>query len=261
MADALRFKIENGVLAFSVVDSTAVGYSTDWQAPGGKKIDTVTSADYVGSSAQWSCQVQTATIDATANNNDETTDATWCSPAKTTPNPGETSFAINGTYLQDVIDAAGLWQFLYLYDTKEAYFYMGLSGARSAPSAIGRCRILASTFGGQARTALTSTLGPLPLSQRFDAWTGTPGSAGQVIEGLTNTTRVGIPPPAATGATAGIPGTYTPAGAAVPANLAALISKPVVASPTTAWTTGQYVSTADGAKNHWSSTAWVAGAA
>jgi len=192
MADALRFKIENGVLAFTPVDPAAVGYLSSWQAPGGKAIDVVMLADYTDADAQWSCQVQTCTIDATANNNDETVDATWCAPSKTIPNPGETSWAINGTYLQDTIDEDGLWQFCYLHDTEECYFFVGLAGESSAPSAVGRCRVLGSTFGGAARVALTSTLGPLPVSQRFDAWVGTPGTAGSVIEGLTNTVRPGV---------------------------------------------------------------------
>lgn len=192
MADAVRFKIENGVLAFTPVDTAAVGYQPTWQTPGGVQIDVVTLAAYTEADAQWSCQVQTATIDATANNNDETVDATWCAPAKTVPNPGETSWAVNGTYLQDVIDEDGLWKFLYLHDTEECYFMMGLAAAESAPMAVGRCRVIGSTFGGAARTALTSTLGPLPVSQRFDAWIGAPGTAGTVISGLTNTERPGV---------------------------------------------------------------------
>jgi hypothetical protein len=63
----------------------------------------------------------------------------------------------------------------------------------------------------------------------------------------------------ATGATAGAPGFYTPSGASVPANLAALSG--VTATPTAAWATGQYVITADLLANHWSGTAWVAGKA
>lgn len=64
---------------------------------------------------------------------------------------------------------------------------------------------------------------------------------------------------ASTGATAGIPGSFTPSGDTVPANLAAMTG--IVASPGTAWTTGQYVATADAAHVHWNGTAWVAGAA
>jgi hypothetical protein len=65
---------------------------------------------------------------------------------------------------------------------------------------------------------------------------------------------------AATGATAGTPGAFTPAGATVPANLAALQAGSVVASPNTAWTTGQSVLLGTGSA-HWSGSAWAAGAA
>ena len=66
---------------------------------------------------------------------------------------------------------------------------------------------------------------------------------------------------AATGATAGTPGTWTPGGATPPASLAALqgASPAVVASPTTAWSTGQYVALGDATHAHWDSAAWTAG--
>jgi len=67
---------------------------------------------------------------------------------------------------------------------------------------------------------------------------------------------------AATGATAGTPGTWTPSGADRPANAAAATT--VVASPTTAWTAGQYVqgSTAGApGEMYWDGAAWVAGRA
>ncbi len=67
---------------------------------------------------------------------------------------------------------------------------------------------------------------------------------------------VGVP---ATGAVAGIPGHYTPTNSYGPENLAGLSG--VTASPSTAWTTGQYVSTRDGLKAHWNATIWVLGAA
>jgi hypothetical protein len=66
----------------------------------------------------------------------------------------------------------------------------------------------------------------------------------------------GVP---ATGATAGSPGTFTPAGAVVPVNLAALST--VVASPATAWTTGQYVVLGDTSNAYWDATNWVTGQA
>lgn len=64
----------------------------------------------------------------------------------------------------------------------------------------------------------------------------------------------------ATGATAGTPGTYTPVGADLPASIAAMTGN-VTASPSSAWTSGQYVLLDDGSQVHWSGTAWVAGAA
>jgi len=69
-------------------------------------------------------------------------------------------------------------------------------------------------------------------------------------------------PIVATGATAGTPGTWAPSGSAPPADAASATA--IVASPTTAWTTGQYVqgSTAGvGGEMHWDGAAWVAGRA
>jgi hypothetical protein len=63
----------------------------------------------------------------------------------------------------------------------------------------------------------------------------------------------------ATGATAGAPGYFTPTGANVPANLAALTG--LTATPATAWSVGTYVITADLLAAHWSSSAWVVGKA
>lgn len=73
--------------------------------------------------------------------------------------------------------------------------------------------------------------------------------------------------PEATGATAGIPGSWTPAGAGPPASIADLIAgRPnvIIASPATPWTTGQYVQTMTaGAAGRatWTGSAWVGGAA
>ncbi|MFI2673990.1 hypothetical protein ACH5AU_31290, partial [Streptomyces albidoflavus] len=60
----------------------------------------------------------------------------------------------------------------------------------------------------------------------------------------------------ATGATAGTPGRFTPDGAAIPAGLAEL--GPVTATPSAAWSTGQYVQLGDGSRAHWSGSAWTA---
>lgn len=68
----------------------------------------------------------------------------------------------------------------------------------------------------------------------------------------------------ATGAIAGTPGTWTPGGSAAPADVSALQAGSVVASPATAWTTGQYVQTGTAGtpgEAHWDGAAWVAGMA
>ena len=71
----------------------------------------------------------------------------------------------------------------------------------------------------------------------------------------------------ATGATAGIPGSWTPSGSSPPATVAALQAgtpNPVTASPASAWTTGQFVQTRTaGAAGRatWTGTGWVGGAA
>jgi hypothetical protein len=67
---------------------------------------------------------------------------------------------------------------------------------------------------------------------------------------------LGIP---ATGATAGTPGSPTPANSYAPASFATIGS--LTASPTTAWTSGQHIVLRDGSTAHWSGTAWVAGTA
>jgi len=63
--------------------------------------------------------------------------------------------------------------------------------------------------------------------------------------------------PLATGATAGTPGTWTPAGARARYNLADLAG--VVANPATAWTTGKFMVLVDASHAYWNGTAWIAG--
>jgi hypothetical protein len=65
---------------------------------------------------------------------------------------------------------------------------------------------------------------------------------------------------AATGATAGVPATLTPANSYPPADLADA-QDGFTATPSTAWTAGQYVRLGDGTKAHWTGTAWAEGPA
>jgi hypothetical protein len=74
----------------------------------------------------------------------------------------------------------------------------------------------------------------------------------------------GANPPAATGANAGTPGIWTPAGATPPTDVPALQASSVVASPNTPWATGEFVQTGVSGppgEAHWDGAAWVAGVA
>jgi hypothetical protein len=61
----------------------------------------------------------------------------------------------------------------------------------------------------------------------------------------------------ASGATMGASGTFTPAPAIAPANLAGMTG--IKASPTTAWTGTSYMILGDNSHTHWNGTAWVNG--
>ena len=112
----------------------------------------------------------------------------------------------------------------------------------------------------------------------YDVQDDETGVAGPLVDPLPTTRHfrhitTSVPPPTglgggasalgveATGATAGLPGAYTPTNSYGPADFAALVADPITASPNTAWTTGQRIRLRDGSTAHWSGTAWVAGPA
>lgn len=254
MAEATTFEIQDGVLALALVDTAEVGYLDTWQAPGGATVDTVTEADYDAGSETWRCQVTSGKLTASADTTTRDRAATFCQPARTIPNPGETSYSLDVEFLQDVTVATGLSRFLFEHDTKEAYFLLGLN-ADDPPKAIGRVRVQPGDFGGAAREDLTATIS-LPLSRKPQIEFGTAADSEAV--------PANPGPPPASGATAGTPGAWTPAGSTPPATVAALQASGIVASPATAWTTGQLVQTGTAGaagQAHWSGSAWVAGAA
>ncbi len=66
----------------------------------------------------------------------------------------------------------------------------------------------------------------------------------------------------ATGANAGVPGAWTPAGSDPPntvAELQAGYPLTITANPATNWTVGQNIVCGNGATANWNGTAWVAG--
>jgi hypothetical protein len=185
------FKIENGVLALSLVDTAAVGYLETWNTPGGVQIDAITLAAYTGAAldgSDLSCQTTSGALTASPNSTTDTTPATFCGPEETTTSVGVTSYTLDATILQDPhFDA--VTAYLFEHDTKEAYFYLGLNGDANPPAAVGRARIVAGAFGGDARVTLTATLS-LPVSRKPDLWVGS--GTGRVILGDGSTPTVTV---------------------------------------------------------------------
>jgi hypothetical protein len=195
----------------------------------------------------FSCQVTKAEITSQSNTTTTSVPATFCQPASELSVPVASTFQLGLDFLQDWTQAAGLSAFLFKHDAERKAFALYLEGNVN-PVATGEIIVQAGGFGGTPGQPLTSSV-TLNINGYPD------------IKDATGASIRAIP---ATGATAGTPGSFTPAGAAAPASVAALTASTIVASPTTAWTTGQYVQTAtagDPGKAHWNGTAWAAGAA
>lgn len=179
MADAVIFQIEQGVIAFSVVDTTETDYDAAWLAPGGKTVDTAVLADYEANSASWTCQTTSGALTASQDTTTVDVPATFCNPARTIPQPAQTSYSLDLSFLQDPNVAAGLSAFLFENDTLEAYVLFGMNGATTGatpvvnpPKLIGRVRLVAGTVGGAARQTLTADVS-LPLSSKPQIMFGT----------------------------------------------------------------------------------------
>jgi hypothetical protein len=116
-------------------------------------------------------------------------------------------------------------------------------------------------YSSRTASATNPIISGYALPEPFTLIGGDAGAASEVVIdwNLTAPPSVDTGAVAATGATMGTPGYFTPSGANSPANLAALTG--VTASPATAWTTGTYVITQDLLAAHWSGSAWVIGKA
>jgi hypothetical protein len=112
-------------------------------------------------------------------------------------------------------------------------------------------------------SSVTSATNPqisgLVIPQPFTMLIGDAGAASELAIdwNLTGPPTVDNGAVAATGATAGAPGYFTPSGAQIPANLAALTG--LTASPAANWSPGQFVITADLLAANWTGSAWAAG--
>jgi hypothetical protein len=174
MSDAVVFQIQLGTIAFEIVDKAEVGYLDTWLAPAGAEVDTATLAAYETDSASWTCQQTSGAL--TASQDTTTTDvpATFCSPARSIPQPAETSYTLDLSFLQDPNIAAGFNAFLFEHDTEEAYVLFGMADNTGTlpPKMIGRVRLVAGTIGGAARETLTADVS-LPLSSKPQIMFGT----------------------------------------------------------------------------------------
>lgn len=140
--------------------------------------------------------------------------------------------------------------------------YDTLAAARAAYDASGTpAAFKARAYAGRPASASNPVISGFAIPQPFELLTGDAGAASDVAIDWNCTAEPSVDSGAvpATGATAGMPGYFTPSGATVPANLAALAGVP--ATPATAWTAGQYVITADKLGAHYDGAAWAAGIA
>jgi hypothetical protein len=236
------------VFSLKLVDKAAVGYSDAWQSPGGKSVDTVTVADYAGTGGiAFECQTTSAALTASANSTDDSTPATMCNPEVTTTIVGVTSYTLDATVIQDPHISLGISAYLFEWDTREAYFYLGYAGPAVPPAAIGRVTLTAGAIGGEVRVTLTADVS-LPVTQKPDLWVGNATTKRVILGGGANKAA----------AKNGDVFTEPTVTASDSTNAAKLTPLGYIASPTTAWTTGQKI-TVSGYQFNWSGTAWAAG--
>jgi hypothetical protein len=192
------------------------------------------------SAPDFTCQITSASVKAVPKL--QTVAPTFCGPE--TQSPAASGWQLDLTWLQDWgATPSGMSQYMYDNDTALKWFTI-IPVDPAAPSASGQCYVVAGDYLGAAGVPLLATaVCPVPVKPTL------------------------APVVHSTGATAGTPGSWTPAGSAPPSSVANLIAgtpNVVTASPATAWTTGQYVQTGTAGtagQAHWSSTAWVAGVA
>jgi len=161
--------------------------------------------------------------------------------------PGVTKWHLRVTFYQSFDSGA-------VYATLNSAYQAYVTGGTAV-------QFRARPYFSRAPSAANPWISGYVIPQPFDLIVGDAGSTAEVAIdwNLTAPPTVDLGTVAATGATAGTPGFYSPSGAQAPANLAALTG--VTATPATAWATGQFVITADMLANHWGGAAWAAGKA
>jgi hypothetical protein len=177
--------ITDGQLGLTIVDEAAVGYSADWQAPGGATAATAVIADYVDGDS-FTCQITTGRLTASKNINRRDRAATFCAPAGSTVTAGGSTYTLDVSFFQDPHVRNGLSSFLWENDTLEAYFLLAGDAGTTAPRAVGRCLIVSGSFLGEANADLTDSVS-LDVKRKPDVLFGTTGST-RLITGTGSST-------------------------------------------------------------------------
>lgn len=239
-------KITNGIFALALVDTSAVDYDESWQAPAGANVDEVDAADYPGS-AGFACQITSGTVTTSPNVTTTNVEPTWCEPGSSESEVAESSFGFDVAFFQDPHIVAGLSRFLFENDTREAYAFIGMAGL-NPPRAIGRVKLVAGAIAGAGRTNLAATVS-LPFSRKPTIEFG--DATDSVIVNAPGLLKSAAKPTDAFDTEPTITASDSP-------NAAKLTGLGYIASPQSAWTTGQAI-TIGGLAFNWSGSAWAAG--
>jgi hypothetical protein len=199
----------------------------------------------VASLTDYKCQVTRAEITSTGNATTTDRAATFCAPASQTNVPVASSFKLALEGFQDWTVASGISAWLFANDatTKAFALYLNL---QTQPAATGLIVVQAGSFAGSPQVPLTFTV-ELPIQ-------GYPDIKGPTGSSLRPT---GVKSAATPGSTFAAEATITASDAPNAAKLAGL---GYVASPLTAWTTGQKITILPSYDFNWTSSAWAAGA-
>jgi hypothetical protein len=157
VADPVIWKITNGYLGLSLVDTGEALYDSTWRAPAGKNVTTAVIADYEAASTAFTCQVTSARITSSPSTTTEDVEATMCAAGRTIPSPGESSFAVEIGALLDATEEEGLNRYAFEWDAQEVYVYVGYN-LDLPPKAIGRVYMAALPIGGAMRSKLLETV-------------------------------------------------------------------------------------------------------
>ena len=116
----------------AVVDTDAVGYDTDWLAPGGDNVTEVTAADYTTGS-DLSCQVTLGRPERLEHGEHGDGAGDVLRPGGERAPAGHHRLRLDATILQDPHISDGVSRFLFEHDTESRVLHVGAGGRGGAP--------------------------------------------------------------------------------------------------------------------------------